>query len=90
MNEQQANKVYDILVQHAGEQESGYSRNDFVYHQTQGFVSEYRFQGGLGFGGKIYREARGFRVSCYPEDRNAKRIAMIYETNKALAELDFR
>jgi len=56
-----ANKVYDILVTHAGASEG--MRDDFVYHWR---TPEYRFCGFFGLGGKFwYKE---FKVSCYSED----------------------
>jgi len=83
----QANAVYDILVKHADENEDEYSREQFVYAQTTGFISEYRFMGGLGFGGKFRRRSTGeWAVDCYSENLNPRTKALIKATNKALRE----
>lgn len=81
----EATEVYDILARYCGAPESG--KADFILHQTSSFVSEYRFIGSLGFGGKIYRtDARGrWRVSCYREDETPERLeAMIYANDALL------
>lgn len=83
----QANAVYDILVKDAGASEDG--REDFVYLQTHDHLREYRFIGGLGFGGKFRRNGWEDRwyVDCYTEDLTPERQAMIEAANAALAEL---
>lgn len=83
----QANAVYDILVKHAGSAEE--AREGFVYLQSNGHLPEYRFIGGLGFGGKFRRNGWKDRwyVDCYEEDLTPERQAMIEAANKALAEL---
>jgi len=88
LTHEQANRVYDILVAHAGEVEGSHSRNDFVYHQTSGFCSEYRFMGGLGFGGKFWRRGAIGYVNAYVENEAFPGIrAMIDATNQALDKL---
>lgn len=86
-----ANKVYDILVEHAGAGDYECARMNFVYHQTNEFVGEWRFQGKLGFGGKFYRSRssydRQMRVDCYPEDMSDERKAIIAATNSALENI---
>ncbi len=84
MTEEQAHAVYALLVQHAGAHED--DRDAFVYHVAHG-CTEYRFQGCLGFGGKLYVERRRWRIGCYPEDKTAARVAIIDLTNAKLAEL---
>lgn len=51
--------------------------------------NEYRFMGGLGFGGKIWAPQGScpIRVSCYPEDETPARKAMIKAANEKLAAL---
>jgi hypothetical protein len=85
---QQANDVYEILVEHAGEVEDDYSYESFVHSQTTRFVGEYRFMGALGFGGKFRRSTYDdvWYVDCYSEDLNPSRRAIIKATNKKLAE----
>ncbi|OHA54176.1 MAG: hypothetical protein A2991_02845 [Candidatus Terrybacteria bacterium RIFCSPLOWO2_01_FULL_58_14] len=85
-----ANRVWDILVTHAGapNDEPGWARAQFVYHFTQGTISEYRFQGNLGSGGKFWCDRfEGWRVTCYPEDETVERREMIAVTNAVLREL---
>lgn len=76
MNEEKANLIYTILVENAGANESW--RDDFVYHMIKG-TKEYRFQGKLGFGGKLY--SNPLRISCYSEDCNSEREQIIKEVN---------
>jgi hypothetical protein len=83
-------KVWDILVEHAGASKSSDERESFLSSMTQIEypTSEYRFQGSLGFGGKLYRGSLGeLRISCYPEDRTAKRIDIISRVNTLLKSL---
>jgi hypothetical protein len=84
MTEEQANAVYTVLVEHAGAVED--MRDEFVFHLTRG-CEEFRFQGSLGFGGKLYVERRRWRVSCYREDETPARVEAIQVTNAALDEL---
>ena len=83
-------KVYDIL------EEIGAPSNmkeHFVYVQGHEAINEWRFQGLLGFGGKFWNEWSymnnkfEWRVSCYSEDENPKRLGMINHTNKKLKKL---
>lgn len=82
----QANAVFDVLVQHAGARD-GWMREDFLHHQTAGSTDEYRFQGGLGFGGKFWNCNGRWYVSCYPEDATEARRAALEATNAALADV---
>lgn len=86
LTEEEGNKAYDILVEHCGAQE-GSGRQNFVQVQAMQFCREFRFQGALGFGGKLYRSRLGFRVGCYPEDDNPDRDKMIEAANEAFIEL---
>lgn len=75
LTKEQANAIYDILVDKAGAYEG--DRPGFVYHESNEYCSEYRFMGSLGFGGKFWRNV-GLRsdgtygevwyVNVYPED----------------------
>ena len=50
--------------------------------------TEYRFQGFLGFGGKVYKRNDGsFYVDCYSEDRTSERQAIIDVANRRLSAL---
>ncbi len=85
MTEHQANSIYDILASTCGATE--YWRADFIHHATNNDTLEYRFQGSLGFGGKVFIERRGVRVSCYSEDRNPERELVIFKANGLLRKL---
>lgn len=84
MTNEQAEMVLEILSQHAG------FRGDvpmFMHAQTRSVCPEYRFQGSLGFGGKLYREGDRMWVSCYREDETPDRFTVIERTNAALSAL---
>jgi hypothetical protein len=82
------NEVYDILVDTCGAPEE--SRSWFTAYE--GKFTEFRFQGNLGFGGKIYYKnaltSKGhqkvLRVMCYPEDVNVERTRSILQVNARL------
>ena len=82
MNNQKANAIFDILVQECGA--FGDDRLGFVYNQTTEPVSEWRFCGKLGFGGKFWRNNGRMYVSCYPDDETPERMKMIEAANKRL------
>ena len=86
---EQANAVYDVLVEHCGASGHPDEKTNFVFHQTCKVEREYRFQGRLGLGGKFYRDGSRdqWRVGCYREDLTPERQAMIGAANAALAEL---
>jgi hypothetical protein len=79
----QANAIWDVLVEHAGAVED--QREQFVSVQTYSHCAEYRFGGELGFGGKFWSQR--WDVTCYSEDQTAERQAIIAATNAALAAL---
>lgn len=80
-----------VLVPLAGASPHANERLNFVLCQVSADdpASEYRFQGGLGFGGKFRvridapNEVR-FTVDCYREDETAERLAAIASTNAGL------
>lgn len=81
MDAKLAGLVYDVLVRHCAASEHQDSRADFIARMSEPDVREYRFQGGLGFGGKFRRDAPGWRVTCYSEDETERRLAMMRITN---------
>lgn len=46
---------------------------------------EWRFQGDLGMGGKLYLDRNGLKVNYYPEDQTPDRDRQVAEANKRLA-----
>lgn len=81
MDHETAQRVYDCLVFHCHAPDS--YRENFVAMLESGNLTEFRFQGALGFGGKYYGDNR---VACYPEDMTDLRRIMIDNCNKALKE----
>jgi hypothetical protein len=80
----QAIAVFNILVENAGARADEHDQMSFVVEFTKERPTrEYRFKGGLGFGGKL-RFPR-LTVDCYPEDETPARAAMVEKTNAALA-----
>lgn len=90
ITEEAANEIYDALIEHAGCYKPVKGRRDpyrgaFVRDATEGFWTEYRFQGSLGFGGKVWNRHDRWDVNCYHEDETPARTAAIEATNEALA-----
>jgi len=84
----EANLIFDILVEDAGAYEP--MRSEFILYHTaepEHFPTEWRFQGGLGFGGKFWHARRGWHVSCYPEDETIARVVMMQKVNMRLEAL---
>lgn len=88
----QANAIYDVLVEECGAPLDDDSRVMFGVYLAGGgaFPFEFRFQGDLGFGGKFRATADAcrWRVDCYPEDRTPERDEMVRRANARLAELE--
>lgn len=80
---ERADRVFDILVEECGAVED--MREDFRFHFAD--TPEFRFQGHLGFGGKIHNPVVDPYVSCYPEDETSHRRAMINRANKRLDQM---
>lgn len=77
-------RVYDILRVECGATE--YWRNDFLTQMADG-CREYRFQGALGFGGKLWFDGRLAWVGYYSEDRLPERDAMVNSANERIKAL---
>jgi len=92
LSEEQAEAVWSVLVEECG----ATSDHGFVYHQTHEYVSEWRFMGTLGFGGKFWRSrstrpdgswGEWWHVNCYQEDETPERLATIKRANDRLWKL---
>ena len=70
-------------------EECGANYDDFTMLQqfVCGEWDEFRFQGDLGFGGKMYAKRDSAYVSCYPEDSTPERRVMIERANTRLTRL---
>lgn len=80
--------IWNALVEIAGAHESG--RDAFMRNWPD--CREYRFQGALGFGGKVWRRYGSPRssyayVSCYPEDLTEERLQIIEAVNTRLEQI---
>lgn len=84
-----ASRIWDVLVEECGASEQG--REDFIRSVGTHGLTEYRFCGWLGFGGKVwlrpYPPAPWFDVNCYPEDLTEERETAMQLANARLAEL---
>lgn len=86
ITEEQANAIYDMLMEECGLNE--HLRENFVFSEVEG-CREYRFQGALGFGGKFRNNGNGVYVDCYPEDMTPEREKMIELANTRLREMGY-
>tara|TARA_R110000803_G_scaffold50945_1_gene105554 strand:- start:53 stop:349 length:297 start_codon:yes stop_codon:yes gene_type:complete len=86
LTEERANAIYDLLVSIGGAIET--QREDFIYsHCTCDYeVTEWRFCGKLGFGGKYRSTWNG--VTYYRENETAEMIKVKEELDAALKKLD--
>lgn len=85
MTVETANKIYDVLVEFGGANET--MRNSFIYHHSESkdVCTEWRFSGKLGFGGKYHSQTN--KVDCYREDETPERNQLITEINTLLASV---
>ena len=58
----------------------------FEHHIRHG-GQEFRFQGKLGFGGKVWHQGGRLFVTCYPEDITPERSLIMSRANDALEKL---
>lgn len=84
-----AQEIYDVLERTVG---APGMKEDFITYVTEAFRTghrlEYRFQGSLGFGGKLWVNGKKPpTVTCYPEDETPGRKALIELANSELAIL---
>ena len=87
-----ARNLWRVLFQYAGGDRNRWIGDDFAHwFETNDpkYSREFRFQGGLGFGGKFWRNNGRFYVTCYREDETPERLAMIKATNDALAAFSY-
>lgn len=82
MNEEQLRQAVQICIEECVGRESDFEGIDVDT------LTEWRFQGALGFGGKLWRKGNGFKVSCYSEDETESRRAMIAKANERLALIE--
>lgn len=68
------------------------SEDDLINTRLRNWpILEYRFQGKLGFGGKIVHQTySGFYVQCYREDETPERLKMLEDMNSWLEHRGWR
>jgi hypothetical protein len=85
----EAEAIWAVLVEECGAK----TDHGFVHHQTNRHVTEWRFIGNLGFGGKFWRNSsrrpddswgEHWYVTYYPEDQSAERDAAENAANERL------
>lgn len=54
---------------------------------SRGGLTEWRFQGDFGFGGKLWWDGRSFCITFYREDHTLKREEARDKANKAMSDL---
>lgn len=82
-SEDEKRAVWDVLVEICGASERMWPQ--FEYHFPG--CREFRFQGDLGFGGKVWADRHRVYVTCYPEHETPAISAKIQQANAALAQL---
>ncbi len=80
--------VWDVLEKTCGAHRG--IREEFLFHARDavksGRMLEFRFQGVLGFGGKVwFNNGSSVYVTCYPEDETRERRAVIKRANAELS-----
>jgi hypothetical protein len=73
--------IWSILIDECGATENQW--NEFYLHWPQ--CQEFRFQGDLGFGGKVLNFNDRVWVNCYPEDLTVERRTAINRANARLS-----
>lgn len=81
--------VYRILIEECGAYDSESEHSNFTYQMAKNNVVEYRFQGKLGFGGKLWNNDRAdgrcrIYVNYYKEDETEERNKIEKKTNERL------
>lgn len=91
MDLQELNRVYDILEATCkappGLREMLLGNAEVALRDHPKDTHEFRFQGVLGFGGKVWFSQDRIYVTCYPEDETPERKVMIASANEQLAKL---
>ena len=88
LSSEMAGAVYDILVAECGapvEQREVFIQSMGKANSASG--REIRFEGQLGFGGKLHLQRSRLWVSCYFEDETPDRLARIERAHRALETL---
>lgn len=83
--------IYDILIRTCGAYDSADAYTQFIFAADQfsaPYSFEYRFQGSLGFGGKVWLYNGDYPyVNCYREDETRERNKAMVQANQYLRNL---
>ena len=85
-----ANRICDILMEHAGLSVRNWTRDSLLHHHTEAeYIStEHRIGSGLlGHGGKFRNDGGAWYVDCYSEHIDFESLPAMIATNKALLAL---
>jgi hypothetical protein len=74
--------IWDVLVETCGAPPQMWDQFNLCFPECR----EFRFQGDLGFGGKVWSDRGRVYVNCYPEDETPQRVALIRSANAQLSE----
>src|SRR4051812_42949120 len=77
-----ASRIWQVLKDEVGAR----GHEHFVRVLGDG-CQEFRFQGGLGFGGKFWNANNRWYITCYREDEDSERLEAIRRADARLAEL---
>jgi hypothetical protein len=83
-------RCWDILVEYVGASKGPRERAAFVMaclDTGPRKLTEFRFCGSLGFGGKFYRSNGKLYVTCYPEDATLSRKRALTKVNQLLEDI---
>lgn len=88
LREDEAIAIYEILMELASASSRDDERSGFVRYATADLFVEWRFQGCLGFGGKLYADGWDVPyVGCYREDETPAGRAVIDHVNARILAL---
>lgn len=81
--------IWNVLVAVCGANRDEDEFSSFEAYIEERESLEYRFQGKLGFGGKVWidRDRPFGEIGCYEEDETPERLEMIKNANELLASI---
>lgn len=85
--EEEADRIYTVLVEICGAYDDRWTRGSFVMHVQRPTFTEWRFGGKLGFGGKFWINAGKWYVNYYQEDETPEMVQIVKEANARLASI---
>lgn len=80
MGDEDKVSIWDVLVETCGAPPQMWDQFKLYFPEC----TEFRFQGDLGFGGKVWANRGRIYVNCYPEDETPERATLIRVANAQL------